>query len=111
MPPVEEQGVAIPPVCHWVARALIIPRSPSALAARKDARKILVAVPSRIWKIAFRNFAIACSEKVGGICKTVGRAVPAGKAGGREGAGAGVGFGGAGPSLICRLVCKSQLIN
>src|SRR5713226_10775744 len=85
MPPVEEQGVAIPPVCHWVARASIIPQSPSALAARKDARKILVAVPSTICKIAFRNFAIACSEKVGGICKTVGRAVPAGKAVVQEG--------------------------
>src|SRR5258708_27653216 len=85
MPPVEEQGVAIPPVCHWVALALIIPRSPSALAARKDARKILVAVPSRIWKIAFRNFAIACSEKAGGICKAAGRAVAAGKAAVREG--------------------------
>src|SRR5258708_28964103 len=101
MPPVEEQGVAIPPVCHWVARASIIPQSPSALAARKDARKILAAVPSRIWKIAFRNFAIACSEKVGGICKAVGRVVPAGKAAGLEGSEAGVGLASRGRCRVC----------
>ncbi len=40
--------------------------------ARKDGRRILEAVRSRIWKIAFRNFAIACNGKAEEIFKGAG---------------------------------------
>jgi hypothetical protein len=46
---------------------------------RKGELRILAPVPSRTWKIAFRNFAIACSGKVAEIFKVVGKAELAGR--------------------------------
>src|SRR5882724_6664762 len=66
------EEITTPRVCHWVARVWRIPLSLSASAERRDARRILEAVPSRIWRIAFRNFAIACSATVEEIFKVAG---------------------------------------
>lgn len=56
---------------------LIVQPSQSASVERKDARRISEAVRNRIWKIAFRNFAIACNEKAEETCKADKGAVPA----------------------------------